>query len=252
MPYEAACPKGHRLQVTEAHFGERVKCPTCGESFVVPEAGNRIPASGTPPPADLNAGDRPRRWKAPLGAAAGLSQVSLLAGRPMVVLGLLLVILARGCDTIGRRAIDRAKAKLSAARESFDEDCRKDSVDLENKISALEENKDLKSPEYQKMLADLRIQQRDLTERQAKQRKAAESGSWRILEANARAAETSCEIDAYWREIFFVFASIVLATGLLIVSWSADGAQRWASLIMLAIITASIYLGGAAWLPLGH
>ena len=49
-----------------------------------------------------------------------------------------------------------------------------------------------------------------------------------------------------------IFASIVLASGLLVVGWNADGAERWISLVMLAIITFSVYIGGLAWGPWGH
>ena len=47
--------------------------------------------------------------------------------------------------------------------------------------------------------------------------------------------------------MLFVFGTIVLSFGLLIVSWTAQGAERWICLIMLAIITFSLYVGGIAW-----
>ena len=55
-------------------------------------------------------------------------------------------------------------------------------------------------------------------------------------------------INGYWREIFFVFATVILAVGLLAVSWVAEGTERMVCLIMLAILTFSIYIGGAAWI----
>ena len=94
---------------------------------------------------------------------------------------------------------------------------------------------------------------KDLTELpaiQEREKKKAEAGPWRTLESNARSAMTSYQIDGYWRQIFFVFASIVLASGLLVVGWSAEGAERWISLVMLAIITFSVYIGGLAWMPM--
>ena len=54
-------------------------------------------------------------------------------------------------------------------------------------------------------------------------------------------------MSAYWRESVFVVGTILLAFGLFIVSWSAQGAERWISLVMLAIITFSIYVVGLAW-----
>ena len=35
MPFETTCPKGHRLQVSDSHLGQRIQCPACNESFVV-------------------------------------------------------------------------------------------------------------------------------------------------------------------------------------------------------------------------
>lgn len=251
MPYEATCPKGHRLQVTEAHFGERVMCPTCGEPFVVPDASSKIPGSGSLPQSSGKAGLDYRRWKASFEAFSGLARPSLLAGRPMVAVGLLLVLLARGCDSVSRRGVDRADMKAKVAREQFDDEWQKTRLDLEEKLAALEDNKDSRSQDF-KAIADLKTQLSDVAGRQAKARKLAESGTWRALDANTRAAKASQQIDGYWREIFFVFASMVLATGLLMVSWSAEGAERWISLVLLAIITNSVFIGGTAWIPMGH
>jgi hypothetical protein len=91
-----------------------------------------------------------------------------------------------------------------------------------------------------------------LAVREAKERKKYERGAWRDLETNARIVKTNQQINGYWREIFFVFASIVLATGLLLVSWTAQGAERWVALMMLAVLTVSIYIGGVAWGPLAR
>ena len=53
---------------------------------------------------------------------------------------------------------------------------------------------------------------------------------------------------AYWREWVFVLSAIVLTIGLLAVSAIAEGAERLVCLIMLAIITFSIFIGGVAWM----
>jgi uncharacterized membrane protein len=67
------------------------------------------------------------------------------------------------------------------------------------------------------------------------------------LDIAARTAKTDHTINGYWRELFFVFAAIVLALGLMVVSWGAEGAERWVTLMMLAIITFSLFIGGLAW-----
>ncbi len=48
-----------------------------------------------------------------------------------------------------------------------------------------------------------------------------------------------------------IFAGLpTLASSLLIVSWSAAGAERLICLVMLAIMTFSVYVGGMAWVPM--
>ena len=249
MTYEITCPQGHRLQVTEAHIGQSVNCPTCNESFTVPDLGGRgQPVMPAPP--DTKTGMDPKRWTVP-DAASKLSRWSLVSGRPMVAVGLVLVLLARGCDGIGKRGLERADMKVKAAKEEFDDGWQTTRLDLERQVAVIEESKEPKAEE-QKKLADLKSQLSDLDTRQAKARKAKESGDWRAMELNARTAKANYQINGYWREMFFVFASIVLSVGLLTVSWTAQGAERWVSLIMLAIITFSIYVGGTAWFPVGR
>lgn len=247
MSYECTCPKGHRLQVADAHVGERVSCPTCGESFVVPSASGKGQGSGGVPSPAKN-GSEGRGWKPAIENGARWSFASLVAGRPMVAIGLMLVLFARGCDAVGRRGVERAEMKARAARDLFDEEWQGRRISLEDDIATLEEKKDPKAD--QKRVAELKTQLGEMPGRQAKERRSLESKEWRALDISARQAKVSHQINGYWREMFFVFATIVLATGLLVVSWSAEGAERWITLIMLAIVTVSVYIGGVAWIPL--
>jgi hypothetical protein len=250
MPYEATCPKGHRFQVVETNFGQRLSCPTCGEAFVVPDLSGRSQPSGAAGRPTVKIGMDPRRWINP-DFVSGLSRSPLLKGRPLVAVGLVLVLLARGCDTLGKRATDRAAAKATVARDQFNDEWQKARLDLEAKIATIEEKSEPKA-EDQKMLTDLKTQLAELPGRQAKAQRNSEAGTWRALDIKTRSTKANDQINGYWREMFFVFASMILAVGLLMVSWTADGAERWVSLIMLAIITVSIFIGGAAWIPMGR
>ena len=181
MPYEATCPKGHRLQVTKAHFGERVNCPTCGEPFVVPDPAAKLQPSTTPPYAAVKGGADSRRWKPSMESVAGLSQAAVVAGRPMVALGLILVLLARGCDGISHRGVERAEAKVRAAKQQFDNGWQTQRVNLQQKITTLEETKEPKAKD-QEALTDLKQQLRDLGDKEtkARQRRRRASGvPWR-------------------------------------------------------------------------
>lgn len=52
----------------------------------------------------------------------------------------------------------------------------------------------------------------------------------------------------YWRECLFPIGAIILVGGLVAVSMLGVGAERIISMVMLSIITFSIFIGGSAWL----
>ncbi len=242
MPYETTCPKGHRLQVSDAHLGQRIQCPACNESFIVPD-GSR-PQSPLPP-------SRPQRWKVAPDLASDLGRLSLLAGRPMVAIGLVLVLLSKGCDSISLRGVERAEAISQKAVAQFDDDLKAKELAIQREIDDINARGEVKSDE-QKKIDELHKRGTDLAASSAKERKAKETSEWRELDIAARTAKTYHKINGYWRELFFVFAAIVLSLGLLVVSWGADGAERWITLMMLAIITFSLFVGGLAWTPIPH
>ena len=241
MSYETTCPKGHRLQVSDAHLGQRIQCPACNESFVVPD-GNRSQAPAAPP-------SGPERWKLSSDTASDLSRVSLLAGRPMVAIGLILVLLSKGCDSISRRGVDRAEAIAQRAEEQFNEEVKAKELDIQRQIDEITPGGEVK-PDDQKKIGDLNKRKAELAVSSAKDRRAKEAGEWREGRLAARTASTNHKTNAYWRELFFVFAAIVLSLGLLVVSWGAEGAERWVTLMMLAIITFSLFIGGLAWITI--
>ena len=237
MPYETTCPKGHRLQVSDAHLGQRIQCPACNESFVVPD-GSR-PQSPVPP-------SLPERWQVSPELASDLGRLSLLAGRPMVAIGLVLVLLSKGCDSISHRSVDRAEAIAQKAVEQFEDDVKGKKLAIQRELDEINARGEVK-PDDQKKIDDLKKRQKEFAASAAKDRKAREAGEWGELDIAVRTAKTNDKINGYWRELFFVFAAIVLALGLLVVSWGAEGAERWVTLMMLAIITFSLFIGGVAW-----
>ncbi len=245
MPYETTCPKGHRLQVSDAHLGQRIQCPACNESFVVPD-GSR-PQS---PPG------KPERWKVSSELASDLGRLSLLAGRPMVAIGLVLVLLSKGCDSISRRGVERAEAIAQRAPDQFDDELKSKQADIQRQIDEITARGEIKPEEQkkkeQKKKEELTKSLNDLTTRSAQDRKAKASGEWRVMDIASRTAKTDDKINGYWRELFFVFAAIVLSLGLLVLSWGAEGAERWVTLMMLAIITFSLFIGGSGWTAIPH
>ena len=249
MDYEISCPKGHRVCVTEAHFGREIKCPTCGSPFVVPdlnkkEEGAWVTAADLPN-VDTSAPTHRRGFPAGLD----MNTFSLMAGRPMMAIGLILVLMSRGCDSLGKRSVASIEARNSMVRNTFDDEWVEKQLSIRKQIDTIDD-KEEKTPEDSERRSELRKSLAELSEDQAEARRLKEQGQWRDLAIKARDASDNNKIGAYWRELFFVCATLVLAVGLLAVSWTADGAERWVCLIMLTILTFSIYIGGVAWIGL--
>ena len=72
-------------------------------------------------------------------------------------------------------------------------------------------------------------------------------GPWLKYIRDARDADVSRRILAYWMEWIFVTGSVLLGLGLLVVGFYGKGAERTACLVMLGILTFSIYVAGSAW-----
>ena len=249
MDYEISCPKGHRVRVTEAHFGREIKCPTCGAPFVVPDLNKKGEEvwmiAPDLPNVDTSAPTRRRGFHTGLD----MNTFSLMAGRPMMAIGLIFVLMSRGCDSLGKRSVASIGARSSMARNTFDDEWEEKQLSIRKKIGTIDD-KEEKTPEDSERRSELRKSLAELGEDRAEARRLKEQGQWRDLTIKARDASDNNKIGAYWRELFFVCSTLVLAVGLLAVSWTAEGAERWVCLIMLTILTFSIYIGGVAWIGL--
>jgi len=73
-------------------------------------------------------------------------------------------------------------------------------------------------------------------------------GKWRKLSLAKRDAALDNVLWGYWREWAFVVGSIVLSIGCLMVGFKGTGAERMVCLVVIAIITFSVYVAGAAWI----
>ena len=156
----------------------------------------------------------------------GLAFTAMTLGKLLVLFGLSVVIFARGCNGIQSRGVDRAQAKLSEAKNEFEDrwdDKMRPFLKDKPKIDTLNEEKSAE---------DLRFRQTE----------------WLKLIRSARDVDVRQRILAYWMEWIFVLGSVLLGLGLLTVGLYGKGAERTACLVMLGILTFSIYVGGSAWL----
>jgi len=183
-----------------------------------------------------------------------LKRYSTVAGRLLVVVGLFVVVLARGCDAVGARKAAAAQARLAVERNEFDddwkatiEDKQEDVDDTQKRINELEakaERTEAENKELEDKRKDLENQRKAVRDKQKERddaREKLQKGYWRDLEITARDARSKQQIKAAGREGWFVFGTVVLVFGLLIVGSIAQGPERWLSLVVLAIIVLSYY-----------
>ena len=252
MPYETTCPKGHRLQVSDSHLGQRIQCPACNESFVVPDGSRPASGNAAAAPARANGGWTLARGTHAWVAASDLARLARWTGRPLVAVGLFMALFAKGCESINLQAAAHASAAAKAVVQQYDEDHEFKKQSLQNEIDDLRAREDAKPDERkadERKREELRKQLRDFQADEAKDRRSKEMGEWHDLQTAARIAKRTSALNGYWHELFFLFAASVLVLGLLIVSCGAEGAERWVSLVMLAIIVYSLFVGGPGWTP---
>jgi hypothetical protein len=204
--------------------------------------------NGLLPPSDLSqppALPRQNSAGAPHRHISSFSFATFFSGRPMVAAGLVLVLLARGCDVLSKRGVDSAIAQAKVAQAQFEDPWTKQVSETERKIATLEE-KETPTPADTKEIQDARTSLRDVGKAKQKAFRTFQATTLRDVTIAARDAESAYLISGYWREMLFVFGAIFLALGLLMVSWVAEGAERWVSLTMLAIITVSLFISNVS------
>jgi hypothetical protein len=214
MP-STVCPNGHRIQIQDQHIGRTITCPSCQASFVAQPIGPPPnPAMGEGAFADLGggampppAGDYGTRKSSAMNLPA---KANWFVGKPLLFIGLVLVLFGRGCDSISMRSVGRTKAQYKLAYNDF-----------------MKKNMEL-APD--------------------KQEKMSENKALKQLGEDANNALLNHNMSAYWYVWIFVFGTLLLMVGLLIIAFTGQGSERWVAYIIIAIVSFSIYVGGAAWL----
>lgn len=261
MPFDVLCPNGHKLRVEAGHLGKRARCSNCGIVFVVPGGPGQAGVSPAAP-MDIQPPE-PMEERPPMTAApypgepqyavsprpgAGLFGINLTLAQLMLLVGLVLVLAARGWDTLGARTAARATAQLQIAQNQFKDRWEEAEIRLTQQIEDLS-TKPNPAAEDTKQLATLREDQLKKAQERQKEQVRLQRTDWRELAIVARDAAANNQVMAYWRELLFVIGSVLLTIGLVIVGVRGDAAQRWICLLMVAIITFSLYILGTAWGP---
>jgi len=180
-------------------------------------------------------------------AVAELVRPGSRSAQAVLISGIVLVVLSRGCDTLNQRNVARLAAKQAAARQQFDDAWETKRLGVQQQIDTLTA-KSSATPEDQKQVADLRTRLSNILKEQAEERKELTEGGWRDLEMAARNAKWDHAMWGYWHEWFFVAGTIAFTVGLILIGFGSQGPERWIALAMLGIIAYSLFVEGAAWM----
>ncbi len=170
-------------------------------------------------------------------------------GSLLLLIGLILVVFAKGCSSLALiSASDTASdARLEVMEFEHETEAKSNSIQSEiDEINAMDredrtESDDERKKELEEELKEWRDDRRD-------EKKKLSQGEWHEAQFDAQTAMMKLPGKQYFYEAFFIFGSLVLIVGLLVVGFSETGPARWVALIMIAILTFSIYIGGAAWI----
>lgn len=173
--------------------------------------------NGTPKPKPI--GIRPS-----LPPDLDVAQLIRSVGRGLVVLGVLIVLMSRGCDSLGVRKVARLQALAATAESQFQRDWDREKSRLKD------------AQQIVKLDIEKRAEEEKLRE-----------GKWEDYTIAAEDSESNNRMWAYWRHLGFLFGTMVLAVGLLFVTPTTEGPERWICLVMLTVILYSVYAGNSVW-----
>lgn len=266
------CPSGHRLQVPDRQIGRTIICPTCDASFVAEAGGGAFEFGEEQGGSSRGVPPLPGGGRAPQEPSQLATQLNNFVGKPLMFVGLVLAVLGRGCDATSMRAVTRTHGLYSQAREAVDLEWdlkqavlaqeieqnqrARTKLDQERFKPAAPGDDIAKRQEEFKKRSDKLLKEKESLDKKAEQQRSdrseelikKESGDWKPLRTAALQASNDHRMASYYYEWVFIFGTVVLVLGLLTVAFTGQGAERWISYIIIAIISFSVYVGGAAWI----
>jgi len=167
---------------------------------------------------------------------------------PLLILGLVLIVLARGCDNISAAGAAVDRAKLDIAQNDFEYDTQTKLLPLMKQREDVRGDTKLKSDARDKQLKELSSQIEKIEKQAKSDRSELEAGKWRKLKYKSDTARHSTNKGFYWRQWIFLFGSISLVVGLCTLVGVGEGGERWGAFALLGVVLASIYIGGLGWM----
>ena len=195
--------------------------------------------NGTPTP-------KPASTRPSLPPDLDMTQLIRSVGRGLVVLGVLIVFMSRGCDSLGVRKVARLQALAEIAESDFQRSWDRAKGQLEDEQQSLRERSDLNNIEQQR-LNNLPEEIAKLDREKKDEQRVLRQGKWAGYTIAAEDSESNDRMWAYWRQLGFLFGTMVLAVGLLFVTPTTEGPERWICLVMLTVILYSVYASNSVW-----
>lgn len=195
-----------------------------------------------------NGAPTPRRAEArpSLPPDLDMTQVIRSVGRGLVVLGVLIVLMSRGCDSLGVRKVARSQALAEFAESDFQRRWDREKSSLEAEQQSLREQSNLNTAEQQR-LNNLAGEIAKLDREKLDEQRDLRQGKWADYKIAAEDSESNNRMWGYWRQLGLLFGTMVLAVGLLFVTPTTDGPERWICLVMLTVILYSVYASNSVW-----
>ncbi len=161
--------------------------------------------------------------------------------RLIVLLGLLLVVVGRGCDSFGVKYAKRQQVLVELARANSDTSFRQRKSEIQSRIDALQRRSSATALDQQS-LATYRDQLLKADREFAEQQSLLARTTWLDLENKAQFASSEHVAWQPLYEVIAVLGSAVLAYGLLCVAFTGEATERWGCWILLGVLLASLVL----------
>jgi predicted Zn finger-like uncharacterized protein len=131
------CPQcNHAWNVSDEFAGRLVRCKNCDQSFTAEEVGEGSVPAATAAASDQNQSSNVGYKEGSFMKALNSPGELLTIPKILLMVGFALVILSRGCDSVGSRGVAREKAIASQieleARESDDEVSKEEREEIED------------------------------------------------------------------------------------------------------------------------
>jgi len=212
--------------------------PASGDAKLKPSKGAKAAVSAAPA-----AETRPRSMQIRFDVKRPLEifRFAAFLGQPLLLVGLLLILLSRGCDRLGERHVARAEAQAKQAESDFQDEWDRQKQSIEQELNDLQAKRDPTAEERGRR--DLLAEQlQTLNETKQAELNRLRGGKLRALSTAARDAQVTQALGSFWREGIFWLGACLFSLALLIVGFSATGPERWMALVMLTVIVFSLFM----------